>query len=105
MGVGILIGQKLDVFLHWRAAVEDRRLDLRHILAEASIFVLDLICQLASVAHYQDRCLALNRLDLLQSGEDEDSGLTKTGFGLAKDICSKDGLRNAYLLDCNEERS
>lgn len=49
--VSILVLQDLDVFLHWRSAVEHRSLDLRHVFAESRVFVLDLVRQLTSVAH------------------------------------------------------
>jgi hypothetical protein len=42
---------------------------------------------------------------LLQSREHKHGGLSQSRFGLAEDICSQDGLRNAYLLDCSERIS
>jgi hypothetical protein len=37
---------------------------------------------------------------LLQRREDEYGGLSQTRLGLAEDVGSQDGLRDAYLLDC-----
>lgn len=57
------------------------------------------------MAHDEDRSLASDRLDLLQGGENKDGSLAETRFGLAKDIGSEDGLRNANLLDCRVNRA
>lgn len=100
MRMGILVGQDLNVLLHGRAAVEDRGLHIRKILAEAGVLVLDLVGQLTSVAEDQDSGLASNGFELLQSGEDEHSRLTKTRLRLAENVGTDDSLRNAVLLDC-----
>jgi len=52
------------------------------------------------MAHDKNRGFAGNRLDLLERGEDKDRSFTKTRFGLANYVGSKDCLRNASLLDC-----
>lgn len=52
------------------------------------------------MAHDQHRALAGDGLDLLESGQDEDSGLSETRLGLADDVTSEKGLRNAILLNC-----
>lgn len=52
------------------------------------------------MAHDQHGALAGNRLDLLKGGEDEDSRLSETRLGLADDVTSEKGLRNAILLNC-----
>jgi hypothetical protein len=54
------------------------------------------------VAHDQDLALASNGFELVQSGENEDGGLTETGLGLAKNIDIQNGSRDADLLDCWE---
>jgi hypothetical protein len=102
MRMGIFVSQDLDVFLHGSATVEDGSLHLRHVLAESCILVLDLICKLTSVAHNQDGAFAGNWLDLLQCCKDENCCLPKTRLGLAQDVGSKNGLRNANLLDCEK---
>jgi len=83
MWVLVLILENLNIVLHWRATVEDCGPHLRHIFTESSIFVLDLIGELAGVTHYQHRCLSRDRIDLLKGGQNEDSRLSKTRFGLA----------------------
>lgn len=103
--VGVLALEELGVFLDRGSSVEDSGLHIWHILAEASIFVLNLIGELAGVAHDENGGFASNWFDLLKSGENEDGSLTKTGFGLAKDIGSQNGLRNANLLDCKANRA
>jgi hypothetical protein len=51
------------------------------------------------VAHNQDRGLTLDGLHLLKSCENEDGSFSQTGLGLADDIVTENGLRNALLLD------
>lgn len=101
--VSLLVRQELLVLLDVGTTIEDRSLDIRHILAETLIFVADLECKLAGVAHDEHGDFASNRLNLLQSAEDEDGGLSETRFRLAEDVGSEDGLRDANLLDCRFE--
>lgn len=82
------------------ATVEDRGADLGHVLGEASVLVADLEGELSRVAQDDDRDLAIDGLDLLQSSQDEDSRLTHTRLGLADDVHSEDRLGNTFLLDC-----
>ena len=97
---GVLVREDLNVLGHLRSTVEDRCLDVRHILAEPRILILDLVGQLSGVAHHQDRCLAFDGFDLLQRSQDEDCCFTETRFRLAKNVGSQDCLWNAYLLNC-----
>lgn len=99
IGESVLIRQSLDILLNGSTTVEDGGLYIGKILAESSVFVLDLISQLTSVAHNQDGTLSRNRLQLVKGGKDEDSRLSKTGLGLAKNIDVQDSGRNANLLD------
>lgn len=100
MGVGILVGESLDIFLHGRPTVENAGLDLGQVLAEAVVLVPYLVRQLTSVAHDENHAFSRNRIDLLQSSKHENRSLAKTGFCLADNIGSKDTLRNADLLNC-----
>jgi hypothetical protein len=54
------------------------------------------------VAHDEDGALARDWLQLVESGQDEDRGLSKTGLGLAENIDVEDCGRDAVLLDCGE---
>jgi len=54
VGVLLLALQELDVLGHGRATIEDGRLNLGEVLAKSGVFVLDLVCQLSSVAHDQN---------------------------------------------------
>jgi hypothetical protein len=103
--MGLLVLQYFGIFLNRGSSVEDRRDHIGHILAEACILILDLVGKLTSVAHNQNRCLASDWLNLLKGGKDEDGGFTKTGFRLAKDVGTKDGLRDTFLLDCRVNRA
>jgi hypothetical protein len=103
--VGLLVLEDVDVVLDRSATVEDGGLDVGQVLAETGVLVLDLESQLAGVAHDQHRALAVDRLDLLKGGQDENGSFTKTRLGLTKDVGSKNCLRNAVLLDCGYRMS
>ena len=88
MRVRLLVRQCFEVLLHRGSTIKDASLHLGHVLAETCVLVLDLVGQLASVAHDQDGTFARDWLDLLKGGKDKYCCLTKTGFGLAKYIGS-----------------
>ena len=100
MRASVLVLQGLHISLDRSTAVEDTRLDVRHVLAEAVVLVANLVSQLTSVAHDNDGDLAVDGLNLLKRGENEDGGLSETRLGLANDITTKQGLGNASLLNC-----
>ena len=88
--------------MHRCSAVEDPSLDVWKVLAEAGILVLDLIGEFAGVTHDKGGTLAGHWLDLLKRSKDKYCSLSKAGLRLAQHIGSKDGLRDAHLLDCDE---
>ena len=98
--MGFLVRKDFDVLLHRGAAIKDASLDLRKILAEAIVLVPDLICQFTGVTHDKHTALSRNGFDLLESRQDENGCFTETRLCLAKHIGSKDGLRDADLLNC-----
>ena len=100
VGVGLLVLKDLGILLDGSTTVEDAGLDVGHVLAETVVLVTNLESKLTSVAHDENGALAGDGLDLLKSGEDEDSCLTETGLGLADDITTKHGLRDTCLLHC-----
>ena len=81
-----------------RTSVEDLALDVRQVLAEAGVLVLDLEGELARVAQDEDRDLAVDGLELVQRREDEHGGFAHPGLGLADDVHAKHGLRDALVL-------
>lgn len=85
----ILIFQNRNIILHRSTTVENSSTDIRHVLAETRVLVLDLVGKLTSVAHDQYRYLARNRVDLLKGRENEDRRLAQTGFGLAENVGSE----------------
>jgi len=99
----LLVGQHLLVLLDVGSAIEDGRLDLRHVFGEAVIFVLDLEGQLTSVAHDEDRGFSGDGVDLLQCRDDKDRGLSEPRLGLAEHIGADNGLWDADLLDCSQD--
>ena len=106
MGVGLLVAEELDILLYGCSTVEDTNLDVGQEFGETVVFVPDLVGQLTSVAHYQNRGDAGFGLfiHLLQCSEDKDSRLSETGLGLAENVVTKNGLRNGNLLDCRARR-
>lgn len=99
VGVSLLVLEECFILLDVDSTVEDGSLHLWHVLAEPSILVLDLEGQLTCMTHDDDTDFAVDGLDLLQSGQDEDGCLSETGFSLAENIGSENGLWNADLLD------
>jgi hypothetical protein len=102
MGMGVLILQNLGILLDRSSAVEHCRLNLRHIFAESSIFILDLVSQLTGMAHDKNRSLAGDRFDLLKGRKNKYRGLSKTGLCLTEDIGAENSLRDTNLLDCRK---
>jgi hypothetical protein len=100
MGACVLALQDLNILLDGSATVEDTGLDIRKILAEAVVLIANLVGQLTGVAHDNNRNLAIDGLNLLKRGENEDSSLSETGLRLAENICSKQCLRDDTLLNC-----
>jgi len=100
--VGHLGLEEVLVLLYGDTAEEDLDLDLRHVFGETEVLLADLVCELAGVAEDEgvDGVVVLLDVELLESGEDEDGGLTGTGLGLADDVVGVDGLGQAFLLDC-----
>ena len=99
MGALGLVAEEVGVLDHRGTAEESADTDVGHVLGETSVLVLDLESKLTGVAQNNDRHLAVDRLELLKSSQDEDSRLSVTRLCLAQDIHSKDGLRDALLLD------
>lgn len=106
MRMRVLVAQELDVLLDGRTAIEDADAHIRQELGESVILVPDLVGKLTSVAHDQDRRGTRLGLvvHLLQSRKNEDGSLSETGFGLAEDIVTEDGLGDGNLLDCRAQR-
>lgn len=100
MRVGILVLQDLGVLLDGGTSVEYAGLDVGHVLRESVVLIANLECQLTGVAHDQNGAFAGDRLHLLQSGEDENSSLSKTRLRLANDVTAEESLRDTCLLDC-----
>lgn len=74
--VRFLVLELLDILVDLDATVEDRCPDVRDVFAEPCVLVLDLEGELSSVAHDQYGGLAIDRFDLLESGQDENGGLS-----------------------------
>jgi hypothetical protein len=96
----VLVLQRLHILLDGGTAVENTRLNIRHVFAEAVVLIANLVGQLTGVAHDHNRDLAIHWLNLLQSRQDEDGSLSQTGLGLADNVTTEEGLRNASLLNC-----
>lgn len=102
VGERFLVGKDFDVLLNWSTSVKDCSLHIGKVLAEPSILVLDLVCQLTSVTHNKDGAFPRNSFQLVEGSQDEDRGFSETRLGLAENVDVQDSGRNADLLDCNE---
>ena len=101
----LLVLQNLGVFLDGSPTIEDGGLDKRDVLAETSVFVLNLEGQLPGMAHDYHGRFSSDRLDRLKRGKDEDGRLSETRLGLTEDIGTENGLRDGKLLDCRRKPS
>lgn len=102
--VRLLVAESVDILLHVHTTIEDARLHVRNVLAEASVLVSNLERKLARVGDDQTLAFALDGLDLLERRKHEDCGLAESGLGLAEDVRAEDGLRDDHLLDCIASR-
>lgn len=100
VGAVVLVLEGLDIVLDGHSTVENAGLDVGQVLAEPVVLIANLVGQFTSVAHNDNRDLAIDWLYLLKSGEHEDSSLTQTGLGLADDISTEKGLGDTSLLNC-----
>jgi hypothetical protein len=78
MGAGIFVLDSFNVLVDGSTAIEDASLDVGHVFTKSVVLIANLVGQLTSVTHDDNRGLAINGLNLLQSGQDEDSGLSET---------------------------
>lgn len=95
----ILVLQNLLIFLDWYTAIEYLISKVWEVLGESFELLLDLEGQFSGVTHDEGGRWLGVIIQLLQDGEDEDGGLSETGYSLAEDITTIVGLRNALLLD------
>ena len=95
----VLVAEKFGVLCDRHTVVERADSDVRHVLGESGIFILDLEGEFTSVAKDNDGDLTVCRFQLLESCEDENGGLSMTRFGLTQNIHSEHSLRDAFLLD------
>jgi hypothetical protein len=94
-----LVTKELGVLGYRSSTKESADSNLGHVLGKPRILVLNLERQLASVAHNEDRNLAVHWLELLKRGENENCGFTVTRLSLAQYIHSENCLRDALLLN------
>ena len=94
-----LVAEEVGVLDHRGTAEESADTDVGHVLGETSVLVLDLESKLTGVAQNNDRHLAVDRLELLQSRQDKHRRFSVTGLCLAQDIHSKDRLGDTLLLN------
>ena len=78
VGTSLLVLQGLNILLDRGSTVEDTGFDVRHVFAEAVVLIANLVSQLASVAHDDNRDLSVDGLDLLQGGQNEDCSLSQS---------------------------
>lgn len=70
-----------------------------HEVANSNNDLLNLLCQLTGWSEDKSLALVHGRVDLLEHGDGEGSGLASTGLGLSNDIMSLDNGHDSTLLD------
>lgn len=70
-----------------------------HEVADSDNDLLDLLGQLTGRGENQGLALLDSRVDLLENGDGESSGLASTGLGLSNDVVALDNRHNSTLLD------
>lgn len=83
-----------------RTSVEDSGLDIRQVLGEALVLLLDLEGQLSRVAQHHHVHLAGHGVQQVQRGQHEHGGLAHARLGLADNVHAQHGLGNALVLHC-----
>jgi hypothetical protein len=76
MWASILVLENFNILGLAGTSVEDRGSDIRHVLAESSVFVLDLVSEFTGVAKDNNADLASDGLDLLKRSNNEDGSFT-----------------------------
>ena len=76
MWASVLVLEDFDILGLAGTSVEDRGPDIRHVLAESSVFVLDLVSEFTGVAKDNNADLASDGLDLLKRSNNEDGSFT-----------------------------
>jgi hypothetical protein len=84
-------------------SVEHAGLDVRQVLGEALVLLLDLEGQLSGVAEHHHVHLAGHGLQQVQGGQHEHGGLAHAGLGLADDVGAQHGGRDALVLHCGAD--
>ena len=87
------------VLVDGHATEEDLRLDVGQVAREALKLVADLVGKLARVAEDEGTDGLLLDVELVERREHKDSRLAHARLGLAQDVHTQDGLRNALVLD------
>lgn len=103
MRAASFVFQDFGVFGNRDTTVKYGCADVRHVLRESPVFVLDLIREFTCVAENDDRDLSVYWLELLKGSKHENSSLSVSRLGLAKNIHAENSLRNALLLYYKKE--
>jgi hypothetical protein len=93
------VAEKFGVLRDRSTTIKGCNSNIREILGETSVFVLDLESQFTSVTEDEDGYLAVDRFQLLESGKDENGGFSVTGLRLTEHIHAENGLGNTFLLN------
>ena len=95
--------KRLLVLLNVDPAEEDGHLQTGHVLGKTIVFFFDLIGQFARVTHDEHADLTVDRFQLLKRRQNEDGRLAHAAFRLTQNVHAKDGLGNAFVLNCRKE--
>lgn len=98
VGALCLVLEELDIFCNRGSTEYNASADIWHVSRETDIFVADLVSQLSCVAKHNNRHLAVDWFELLQSRQNKHRSFAMTGFCLAEYVHSEHSLRNTFLL-------
>jgi hypothetical protein len=90
--------ENFSVVLDRHTSEEDSNFDGGHVLAESFVLFGDLESEFSGVAQDNGADLSVDWLHLLESGKNENSGFTHTGFGLAENVHTQNSLWDTFVL-------
>src|SRR5215213_6325639 len=98
MGTFLAIYKDNMIFLNSSTTIKYFSSYVRHVLAKASVFVLDLKRELSRVAKDNNRYVARSWFYLLQRRQDKDRSLPHTRLSLAEHVHTQNRLWDTLLL-------
>jgi hypothetical protein len=102
--VRAVILQDITILLNGDSTIKHSGLDFRKVLGKTLVLVSNLERKLTGMTENKNGNLVFafwegRRIKLVKSCKNKDSSLSHTRLGLTNNVHTKDGLRNAFVLD------